>query len=120
MVIIERRSLVPFILKINEDQPGIIFTVKFIKRTNNEDRTMNCRLGVYKYVKGTAEPGSISYLDNKELVEEYDLLRVYDVNKLDNSFNQEWNKTTKGAYRSISVDTVYYLKIGGQEYEVVD
>ncbi len=38
------------ILKAGEN--GRIFTVVYKKRTNGEERTMTCRLGVHKHLKG--------------------------------------------------------------------
>jgi hypothetical protein len=35
---------------------GKIFTVTFIKRTTGEARTMNCRMGVTKHLKGGSKP----------------------------------------------------------------
>ena len=52
---------------------GKIFTVDFIKRTNGEPRTMNCRRNVQKGVKGVGLK-----FDPKEK----DLLVVYDMQKL--------------------------------------
>lgn len=49
---------------------GKIFTVVFIKRTTGEVRTMTCRLGVHKYVKGIG----LAY-DPRA----YNLLGVYDM-----------------------------------------
>jgi len=49
---------------------GRFFTVKFIKRSNNQKRVMNCRLGVQKHLRG----GEKSYSDSeKQLVTVYDL-----------------------------------------------
>jgi hypothetical protein len=49
---------------------GKFFTVKFIKRSTGEERTMNCRLNVQKHLKGGTKP----YNDA-----EHRLLTVYDV-----------------------------------------
>lgn len=49
---------------------GKFFTVKFVKRSTGELRTMNCRLGVTKHLKG----GTKSYNDkDHKLVTVYDL-----------------------------------------------
>lgn len=74
----------PAILKAGEN--GRIFSVKFVKRTNNEIRTMNCRLGVTKHLKG----GEQGY-DPKD----HNLITVWDLQKK--------------AYRSINLETVFAL-----------
>lgn len=62
---------------------GQFFTVTFIKRSTKELRTMNCRLGVTKHLKG----GTKAYNDA-----DHGLLTVFEMN-------------SKG-YRSIPVDAV--------------
>ncbi len=56
---------------------GKIFTVTFVKRTNNQTRVMNCRKGVRK---GQAGRG-LSFSPNK-----HNLLSVYDMQKKDYRF----------------------------------
>ena len=74
---------------------GKFFRVIFIKRTTGELRSMLCRTGVKKHLKG----GSLRY-DASTLK----LINVYDINK-------------KG-YRSINLETLISAKIGGVEYVV--
>lgn len=54
--------------KVGEN--GKFFTVKFIKRSNGDERVMNCRLGVTKHLKG----GAKAYDDSV-----HRLLTVFDV-----------------------------------------
>lgn len=80
---------------------GKIFTVEFIKRTNGELRTMNCRRGVQKGVKGVGlkfEPA------------EKDLLVVYDMQKI------EEGKDEKGAFRMINLADLVALRMDGKSY----
>lgn len=49
---------------------GKFFTVTFIKRTNNEERKLNGRCGVKKYIKKVGKP----YKDK-----DHNLLTVFDV-----------------------------------------
>ena len=65
---------------------GKIFTVKFVKRTDGSERTMTCRLGVTKHLRG----GTLGY-DPRE----HDLLGVFDM--------------TAGGYRSIDLRTVFEI-----------
>lgn len=65
------------------------FTAKFIKK-NGEQRTMNCRLGVAKDIKGTGK----RFNDD-----DHNLITVYDLHK-------------KG-YRTIPVDRLLELKAKG-------
>ena len=73
---------------------GEIFTVKFVKKDGTE-RVMNCRRGVSKGVKGTGNPLSIKT----------SVLRVFDMKK--------------GAFRTINLKTVEWIKAGGVQFLVV-
>lgn len=66
-----------------------IFTVTFVKK-NGEIRTMNCRLGVKKHLKG----GQKKY-DKANLITVYDLV--------------------KKGYRTINLETVHNIKTRGLE-----
>ena len=72
---------------------GKIFRVDFIKRTTGEKRTMICRCGVKKYLKGGKAAYSFS---------EKGLLAVYDYNR--------------HGYRSIPIDNVNMIKLAGVVY----
>lgn len=72
---------------------GSIFSVKFIKRTTGELRSMTCRMGVQKHLKG----GAKAFNDKSK-----DLLTVFDMQ-------------AKG-YRSIPVDGIQSLSINGQSF----
>jgi len=74
---------------------GKLFSVIFIKRTNNETRKMLCRLGVTKYLKG----GDLPYNPKEK-----NLLAVFDMQKKE--------------YRMINFDTLLELKIKGQTYKI--
>jgi hypothetical protein len=74
---------------------GQFFTVNFTKRTTGEERTMNARLGVKKHLRG----GELSF-DPKEK----NLLICFDAQS--------------GGYRSINLDSVHWVKVGGKTYQV--
>ena len=77
---------------------GAIFTVVFRKRTGDREvRTMNCRVGVKKYLAG----GPPAYDP-----EEHDLMWVYDV-----------QKTPPDGYRSINLRGLMELRLGGVTYD---
>ena len=71
---------------------GKIFGVKFIKK-NGQERIMNCRKGVKKYLRGGES--TTAHLDN--------IVTVYSIND-------------KG-YRNINLDTLMSISSGGQEYK---
>jgi hypothetical protein len=73
---------------------GKIFSVEFTKRTTGEQRLMVCRLGVTSHLKG----GTKKFDDREK-----NLLTVYDVQK--------------NGYRSIPLDAIIRVKIGGRVYE---
>jgi len=73
-------------------QNGRFFSAWFIKK-NGKIRYMNCRTGVSKYLKG-----------KKRLYDYDDLICVYDIQ-------------AKG-YRTINIETLFRLKIGGIYIEV--
>lgn len=77
--------------------PGSIFNVKFIKRTTGELRSMTCRMGVQKHLKG----GKKGFSDKQK-----HLLTVFDMQ-------------AKG-YRSIPVDGIQHLSINGQSFSFAE
>lgn len=72
---------------------GAIFSVDFIKRSNGELRSMVCRQGVKKHLKDGTKPYDPATKN---------LLTVYSMD-------------AKG-YRSIPVDAIQSLRIGGQKF----
>ena len=76
------------------DTNGKIFSAVFTKK-DGEKRTMVCRQGVAKYVKGVGL---------KFKPEERSLIGVFDMQK--------------EAYRFINLDTLEKIKIKGTEYEI--
>ena len=77
-----------------QDAGGKFFTVTFVKRTDNSIRTMNCRRGVKKGVKGIGQKTKTT-----------GLVTVYDVK----------NKS----YRRINLSGIRSLRMRGTEYRVV-
>jgi hypothetical protein len=75
---------------------GKIFTVVFTKRGDGSERVLNGRLGVKRYLKG----GSLPFDPFEK-----GLIPVYDIQKKD--------------YRMIPIDSMKYLKIGGQLYKTI-
>ena len=82
---------------------GRIFHVHFIKRTDGSRRDMTARLGVWKGVKGIGHNFS---------PKEKALICVYDMQKIREGV------TEKGAFRMINLETVFHLKINGEEFDV--
>lgn len=80
---------------------GKIFTIEFTKRSNGENRVMNCRRGVQKGVKGVGL---------KFNPEEKELLVVYDMQKL------EEGKDEKGAFRMVNLSDLISLRMDGKHY----
>jgi hypothetical protein len=74
--------------------PNRIFSCVFVKK-NGEIRTMNCRLGVKKGVRGTGK--SISSPSNSYVT-------VFDMNK--------------DQFRVINLETMIMINIGGKQYYV--
>jgi hypothetical protein len=82
-------------IKVINSLKNDIFTVEFVKK-NGDLRSMNCRLGVTKHLKG----GEQAYEPS-----DYDLVCVFDMKKQ--------------AYRSINLNTLKTIKIKGEQYAVV-
>lgn len=78
---------------LKELQGGQFATVKFIKRTTQEERVMNCRIGVKKHLAG----GQKAFDD-----EEKNLITVFD--------------TAKGHYRSINCDSILEVHAHGKRW----
>lgn len=72
---------------------GKFFTAKFVKATG-EKRTMNCRTGVTKFLKGKSS--TTAHKTN--------LMTVFDMKS--------------AGYRCINMETLYYLKVNGKEYNI--
>jgi hypothetical protein len=102
-------SLAQFLEATNSGQ---IFSVDFVKRTDNTMRTMSCRRGVTKGVKGVGQ----SYDPAKK-----QLLTVYDMQKMDPKAPQNAGKSedelSKGAFRNINLDALIALRMGGKKYD---
>ena len=91
--IISRKDAVDRIVR----SKGRVFTARFKKRTTGEERTMNCRLGVTKHLKG----GELKYKPA-----ERNLVGVFDMQKK--------------AYRMIDIDGLTNLVADGEEFEIQD
>lgn len=91
---------------------GQIFSVDFVKRTDQTMRTMSARRGVSKGVKGVG----MAY-DPKAK----NLLTVYDMQKMDPKAAHNAGKSTdemsKGAFRNINLEALVGLRIGGAAYD---
>jgi len=74
---------------------GRIFGVSFVKRTTGELRTMSCRLGVKKFLRG----GQLAYSPAEK-----QLLTVFDMGKK--------------AYRCIPIEGIQSLSVGGNQYSL--
>lgn len=104
------------ILAIPENK---IFSVTFRKRTNNELRTMVCRKGVSRYVKGSGGPYK---------AEDVNLLCVFDMQVAQRIIEEtelklgrkltDIEKDVKlgSAYRSIPLESIISIKVDGVEY----
>lgn len=72
---------------------GKFFTVGFVKKSG-EKRVMNARTGVVKYLRGGAS--TTAHKTN--------LMTVFDMKS--------------AGYRCINMETLYYLKVNGKEYNI--
>lgn len=97
---------------IEQTSKGQIFSIDFVKRTDNSLRTMSARRGVKKGVKGVG----MAY-DAKAK----NLLTVYDMQKLDPSRADNQGKSVdemeKGAFRNINLEALVALRMGGKAYD---
>ena len=73
---------------------GLIFTVDFVKRSNGELRTMNCRKGVRKGVSGVG----LKYNPAAKA-----LVPVFDMKK---------------GFRMIALESIQRIAMGGKVYQV--
>lgn len=81
-------------IKLINGSKGRFFTVSFIKRGDNSLRTMNCRIGVQKGVKGT----------RKGRNRNTGLITVFDM--------------TNHEFRNINISGLRNIKVSGKEYQV--
>ena len=89
----KRISVTEAVNKMQESK-GKFMTVTFTKRGDNALRTMNCRTGVSKGVKGV-----------KRARKNTGLMTVYDM--------------TKREFRNINVSGLRSVKLNGREYKVI-
>ena len=82
------------VVKVVNSSKGKFFSAVFIKK-DGTPRTMNCRLGVKKYLKG----GKLRFSPSKK-----GLIVVFDRDKKE--------------YRMININTTQSLKVNGKEYYV--
>jgi len=104
--------------KMIAEQDGKFFGVTFTKK-DGSDRNMVARRGVRKGVKGTRPDATAKR--NATLMAN-GMIGVYDVNKLPEDFDnlnaEEQAKVEKGAFRTINLETVKRLTIGGLDITV--
>lgn len=97
---------------IKEITPTTIFSVDFIKKDGSA-RTMTCRLGVTKHLKGGELPFDPI---EKGLLPVYDMEAAaklgFEASKQGDNARKEMSK----AYRMINLDTVTELRANGQVY----
>lgn len=110
MLIIRRRNFENFIRSKADTQ---IFSVKFKYKDTVENRKlgrvnhvrpMTCRLGVSAYVKGVEK-------DRNATDKWHHVLTVYEMTGQDRKDE---------AYRRINLETIFWAKIGGIEYTIID
>ena len=82
-------------VEIIKNSKGKFLTVVFVKRSNNELRTMNCRTGVKKGVVGVGS----------KIGKNAGLVTVYDM--------------TKHQFRNVNVSGLREVKVEGKIYKVV-
>ena len=78
---------------IERARRGRFFTVAFVKRTNGEERVMNCRMGVRSHLSG----GELAYDPAKR-----NLLVVFD--------------TRAGGYRMVNLEQPLWVHMDGRRY----
>ena len=78
--------------------------VHFIKK-DGTFRSMSCRFGVKKHLKGGVRSWSRKDYPH--------LMTVFDMNA------KSRDRDTKGDYRTINLDTVKFVTMGGNHYDVV-
>ena len=92
-----------------KNSKGKAFTVDFVKK-DKTTRKMNCKTNIKKLIKG-AEGKGLQYNALEKL-----LLPVVDLQELAKLRKEDDNECR--AWRSISLDTVFHLKINGEEFVV--
>lgn len=98
------QTIQEFLNAVEDDKT---FGVKFIKRTNGEERTMSARRGVKKGVKNDE---SVNGSWNRKTQDaEHNVLTCYDMNKIE-------TVGEKGAFRRIPLDSLMEVKHHGEHY----
>lgn len=91
---------------------GRFFSCRFHKRGSGDLREMNCRLGVKKHLKG-----GVAAYDR----EEKNVICVYDPTAEDKKIRlEDGSHPRTGGYRSISVEALIYLRLGGHGFNIIN
>lgn len=98
-------------------QFGNGFFSLYFKKKDGSDRQLTTRLKITRDVKGeqaseSAKKALKSFVENPA---NNKYIRLFDVNK-----PSECNDEPKGAWRTVNLETVYKIKAGGQEFQVLD
>jgi len=85
---------------------GRPFYVKFTKKSDGSEREMICQIGNSDFVTGKGPAYD---------AREKGLLTVFDLEAFINAFRggKEWEEAGKAAYRSIPIDNIIDMKVGG-------
>jgi hypothetical protein len=91
-----------------------IFAVSFIKRSDGTYKKMTCRRHVSKpqYAKIPSSKNKKSYDPKK-----YNLITVFDVNSL--QYNSKNRICGRGSWKSIPLDSIKRIKVGGEIYKII-
>ncbi|ASV44224.1 hypothetical protein PBI_SCTP2_209 [Salicola phage SCTP-2] len=92
---------------VNAVDDNNTFTVRFIKRTNGEERTMNARRRVSKGVKN--DEGTNGSWNRANQDAQHNVLTCYDMNKIE-------KVGKKGAHRRINLDDILEVRHHGERY----
>lgn len=93
-----------------------IGSVHFIKRSTGELRKMSYRIGVRKPSCAPVPSGRKDRATKKAQDSKKNIMTVLDVNKV--VYDKDGNKIGRGAWRSISLDSVTQITANGKTYVI--
>ena len=93
-----------------------IGSVHFVKRSTGELRKMSYRLGVSKPSCASVPSGKKDPVKKQATDKSKKIMTVLDVNKV--VYDNDGNKVGRGAWRSVSLDSVTQITANGKTYQI--
>jgi hypothetical protein len=116
-IIVEKneRARIKKVKELIESAGTNIFAISFIKRSNGKLRKMAGRLHVKNPSYASIPKGDSKR--QKTINKDHNLITIFDVNAI--RYSKRGNMNGRGEYKSVPLDGVTRIKVGGTIYKIV-